>query len=324
MRNIVLLFPLALTAWAADGWKPIFDGKTLDGWKANERPECWSVRNGSITGDGEASHLFYMNEKCVNCEFQAEVKINHAGNSGMYFRTAFGPGFPKGYEAQVDNTHRDPVRTGSLYNFVKVLEQLIPDDTWWTQHIIVTGNHIQIFINDKKTVDFIDEKDTFTAGHLALQQHNAGSVVEFKNLMMKALPGPQTSLAGTWRLNREQSTFSVGEVPKQLELRILEERDGIRYQSASVTTDGQKHGANYWARFDDKDYELTGAPTYDHVAIRKLDDTTFTIRSKKGADVVVEARYVVSKDGKTLVREGAAKGDSGASNHFKEVLEKVE
>ena len=135
------------------------------------------------------------------------MRINHGGNSGMYFRTAFGPGFPKGYEAQVDNTHKDPVRTGSLYNFVKVFEQLIPDDTWWTQHVIVEGNHIQIFVNDKKTVDFIDEKNTYTNGYLALQQHNAGSVVEFKNLMMKTLPPPE--IAAGRNLAVESRTIEV-------------------------------------------------------------------------------------------------------------------
>ena len=90
-----------------------------------------------------------MEHECENCEFKAEVKINHGGNSGMYFRAAFGPGFPKGYEAQVNNSHTDPVTTGSLYNFPNVMETLIPDDTWWTQHIIANGNHIIIKVNDK-------------------------------------------------------------------------------------------------------------------------------------------------------------------------------
>ena len=174
---------------AADGWINMFDGKTLDGWKANERPESWTAKDGEIIGDGPASHLFWMVRECENCEFKAEVKINHGGNSGMYFRTAFGPGFPKGYEAQVDNTHKDPKRTGSLYNFKNITEQLIPDDTWWTQHIIADGNHIIIKVNDKVVVDFVDEKNTYTKGYLALQQHNAGSVVEYRNLMMRPLPG---------------------------------------------------------------------------------------------------------------------------------------
>lgn len=342
MLRSAWLLALALSTCAAEDWKPIFDGKTLDGWKANQNPASWSVKNGAITGDGEASHLFYMNEKCVNCEFKAEAKINHVGNSGMYFRTEWGPGFPHGYEAQVDNTHRDPVRTGSLYNFVKVFEQLIPDDTWWTQHIIVEGNHIQIFVNDKKTVDFIDEKNTYTSGYLALQQHNAGSVVEFKNLMMKVLPAPRTPLAGRWRLNRDQSKFSVGEVPTQLEIRIQEERDGIRYQSASVTADGQKHGANYWARIDGQDYTLQGSPSYDHVSIqdagrgamhealrktkmsRKPEEHVFRVVTKKEQQVVGTATYTVSADAKTLTREGMVKHENRETLQYKEVLEKVE
>src|SRR3954468_939562 len=101
------------------GWITMFDGKTLNGWKANENPESWTVRDGTITGDGEKSHLFWMVRQCKNCEFKADVKISDGGNSGMYFRTAWGPGFPKGYEVQVNSTHKDPVRTGSLYNFVK-------------------------------------------------------------------------------------------------------------------------------------------------------------------------------------------------------------
>jgi hypothetical protein len=171
-----------------EGWISMFDGKTLDGWKANGHPESWSAKNGEIVGDGEASHLFWMVKECVNCEFKADVKINHGGNSGMYIRTAFGPGFPHGYEAQVDNTHRDPVRTGSLYNFAPFYKQLIPDDTWWNQRVIAQGNHIVIYVNDTKTADYTDKKDTYAHGYLALQQHNKGGIVEYKNLYMKPLP----------------------------------------------------------------------------------------------------------------------------------------
>ena len=172
----------------ADGWKSIFDGRTLEGWKANDNPESWTVKNGTIVGDGERSHLFYMGQQCENCEFKAEVRLNHGGNSGMYFRAEFVPGWPKGYEAQVDNTHPDPKRTGSLYNFKNVTEQLVPDDTWWTQHIIASGNHIIIKVNDKVVVDYVDEKNTYMKGYLALQQHNKGSVVEYRSLQMKQLP----------------------------------------------------------------------------------------------------------------------------------------
>ena len=197
MKKGLLFIALALVPVAGFGqpakpgkWIQMFDGTTLAGWEANDNPGSWTAKNGTIVGDGDRSHLFYKKEVCENCEFKAEVRLNHAGNSGMYFRAEFVPGWPKGYEAQVDNTHPDPVRTGSLYGFVKVFDQLVQDDTWWTQEITAVGNHITIKINGKVTVDFVDEKNSFTKGYLALQQHNKGSVVEYKNLMMRHLPAP--------------------------------------------------------------------------------------------------------------------------------------
>lgn len=168
-------------------WVKMFDGKTLDGWKANESPESWKAEDGVIKGSGPVSHLFWMKQECENCEFKATVKIADKANSGMYFRAQFEKGWPKGYEAQVNSTHDDKVRTGSLYNLSKVFDQLVPPDTWFTQHIIANGNHIQIFVNDKKVVDFVDEKNTHTKGYLALQQHDPGSRVEYKDLMFRQL-----------------------------------------------------------------------------------------------------------------------------------------
>lgn len=193
MRRISLvaaiLFALSSAAQAedkpADGWKVIFDGRTLDGWKATELPENWTIEDGCIHGHGARSHLFYMGEEFTDLEFKADIKLAKGSNSGMYFRAAFGPGWPKGYEAQVNNSHKDPKRTGSLYNFVNVGEQLVADDTWWTQHIIARGNHIIIKVNDKVVVDYVDEKNTYPRGYVALQQHDPGSTVWYKNIMVK-------------------------------------------------------------------------------------------------------------------------------------------
>jgi hypothetical protein len=194
-RSLLTIFCLLLAGTSAftekkagAGWKRIFDGKTLEGWKASERPENWTVEDGAILGRGERSHLFYMEEPCENCEFKATVKINKGGNSGMFFRAQFGTGWPKGYEAQVNSSHKDWRRTGSLYAISDIKEQLVPDDTWWTQHIIANGNHIIIKVNDKIVVDYVDEKNRHTKGYLALQQHDPGSVVRYKDLMMRKLP----------------------------------------------------------------------------------------------------------------------------------------
>jgi len=186
-----LFVALALTSAAAraeEGWITLFNGKDLTGWKANELPENWEVKDGVIHGHGNRSHLFYMDKEFTNFHYKADLKLTKGSNSGMYFRTAYADGgWPKGYEAQVNNSHRDPKRTGSLYNFVDVTEQLVPDDTWWTQEVIAKGNHIVIKVNGKTVVDFTDEKNTFTKGHFAFQQHDPGSKVEIKNVMVKPL-----------------------------------------------------------------------------------------------------------------------------------------
>jgi Domain of Unknown Function (DUF1080) len=325
-----------------DDWQPIFDGKTLDGWKASDHPESWSIKDGVIHGDGPGSYLFYMNAHCFNCEFKADVKIGHEGNSGMFFRSPFSKS-PADYEAQIDSSHRDPVRTGSLYHFVKILEVLVPDDTWFTQRIVVEGNHIQVFVNDKQTVDFIDEKNTKTDGLFALQQHNAGSIVEFKNVMWKVLPPPKSPLVGTWKLNLAQSKFSAGDTPKESELRILEERDGIRYQSSIVMPDGKKRGVNYFGRLDGYDYVAAGSTDYDHIAIEEVDrhkihealkvakirkkatdEHVYHVVARMGFKEVGQATYTISVDGKTLTRDATIKSASGEEYHNTEVFEKIE
>lgn len=203
LRTLLLAsLALALPLCAADKpakpgkWIKMFNGKNLDGWKANERPESWTVQKedgkNTIRGQGGVSHLFWMNGECENCEFKADFKIMDGSNSGMYFRTAFGPGFPKGYECQVNATHRDPVKTGSLYSFKKNLESPTKPGEWGTQHIIADGNHIIIKVtvngNEKVITDFVDEKNTFVKGYLALQQHDPKSTVFYRNLMYRGLP----------------------------------------------------------------------------------------------------------------------------------------
>jgi hypothetical protein len=174
------------------GWVQLFNSKDLEGWKTHPADKAkWEVKDGILIGSGPAGHLFSKRGDYKNFHYRVEAKINDGGNSGQYFRTQFGPSFPKGYEAQINSTHRDPVRTGSLYNFGKdatVTEMLVKPDEWFTQEVIAVGNHIIIKVNGKTTVDFIDKKNTYAKGHFALQQHDPGTVVQFRKIEVKELP----------------------------------------------------------------------------------------------------------------------------------------
>jgi hypothetical protein len=190
------------------GWVQLFNGKDLTGWKTHpQNPGKWSVEEGVLVGRGkDASHLFSDRGDYEDFHYRIEAKISDQGNSGQHFRARFAPGFPPGYEAQVNsNFPGDPVRTGSLYpafdpklpaaerKKIIVLKELVKPDTWFTQEVIARGNHIIIKVNGQKTVDFVDTKNTYRRGHFAIQQHPPGgggteSVISVRKIELKELP----------------------------------------------------------------------------------------------------------------------------------------
>jgi hypothetical protein len=191
------ILPLGLRAddpSGKDGWVAIFNGKDLNGWEAygrqgkTETSPSWVVKDGVIEGSGPVSHLFTPRGDYKNFVYRAEVKIADKANSGMYFRTKKGPGFPEGYEAQVNSSHGDPVRTGSLYNRVLIKKQLVPPDTWFTQEIEAVGNHITVRVNGDTLYEYVDKTNDFAEGYFAFQQHDPGSRVWIRKVEVKELP----------------------------------------------------------------------------------------------------------------------------------------
>jgi hypothetical protein len=187
-----------------DGWISLFDGKTLNGWKASENPKTFRVEDGRIVVDGPRAHLFYVgpvqNARFRNFEWKADVMTRPKANSGMYFHTEYQEtGWPsKGYEVQVNNTHPDPRKTGSLYAIQDVHEAPAKDNEWFTQHITVQGTRIVIRVNDKVVVEYTEPDNVerpdamkdrrLSEGTFALQGHDPESVIYFRNIMVKPLP----------------------------------------------------------------------------------------------------------------------------------------
>ena len=208
MKKIVLLFSLALTTICAfsqkneKGFVSLFDGKTFTGWKVNEEhPATFSIEDGTIKVAGDRTHLFYngtvANHDFKNFELKLKAKTMPGSNSGIFIHTTYqAKGWPnKGYEVQVNQTHDDWRKTGSLYSFNDVKENLVKDNEWYNYHISVIGKHIIIKVNDKVAVDYT-EPDTLpegrgerhlSAGTFALQGHDSKSVVYFKDIEVKVL-----------------------------------------------------------------------------------------------------------------------------------------
>jgi len=178
-----------------DGWINLFDGKSLDGWKASEHPATFSVADGSIVVYGDRAHLFYegpvSNHTFKNFEFKADVMTTPGSNSGIFIHTTYQEeGWPsKGYEIQVNNTHTDWRKTGSIYAIQDVKEAPAKDNEWFTEHIIVQGKKITVKVNGKTINEYTEgENGKLSNGTFALQGHDPKSKVFYKNVMVKPLP----------------------------------------------------------------------------------------------------------------------------------------
>ena len=190
----ILLSAMNLIA-PSDGWIKLFDGKTLDGWKVGENSSTFSVEDGAIVVFGNRAHLFYdgplKNHNFKNFEFKAKVMTFPGANSGMYIHTTYQEtGWPeKGYEIQVNNSHTDWRRTGSVYAIQDVKEAPAKDNEWFTQHIIVQGKKIIVKVNDRVINEYTEgEEGRLSSGTVALQGHDPKSKVLYKDIMVKPLP----------------------------------------------------------------------------------------------------------------------------------------
>lgn len=99
---------------------------------------------------------------------------------------------------QVNNSHTDWRRTGSLYAIQDVQEVYVKDSVWYTERIKVKGKHVSVFINNKQVVDYTEPEEVkrdkgmegrlISSGTFALQGHDPKSKVFYKNIMVKVMP----------------------------------------------------------------------------------------------------------------------------------------
>ena len=163
-----------------DGWISLFDGKSLNGWRAAENPSTFSVADGAIVVHGPRAHLFYegpvANHDFKNFEFKVSVMTTPGSNSGIFFHTQYQPtDWPaKGYEVQVNNTQSDWRRTGSLYAVQDVREVYVKDNEWFTEYIRVEGKRVIVKINDRTVVDYTGPESIEKERGRALKRISSG------------------------------------------------------------------------------------------------------------------------------------------------------
>ena len=201
--SIALLTLLPLFA-AEKGWTDLFNGRDLTGWKVNENTATFSVKDGAIVAHGDRSHCFYegnfQNHIFKDFELKVDVMTLPGSNGGIYIDTEYQEkSWPlKGFEVQVNNTYaKDPRKTASLYKVKDNGNEVAKDNRWFTQHIIAKGGTITVNVDGKTITQWTQPADwkgtdefperRINPGTIALQGHDAGSTVYYKNIRIKPL-----------------------------------------------------------------------------------------------------------------------------------------
>ena len=202
--------PANESATAGQEWVDLFNGRDLTGWRANVKPESFSVVDGllKVHGRNGMSHLFYVgddekDDAFVNFEFEAEVRAEPNSNSGIFFHTdrelRNKKYLNKGYEVQLNSTAKEKRKTGSLYAVVDLAKSPVDETKWFTLRFKVDGKHIEVWLNDKKVNDYTEppnpERPASRAkrlidpkgGAIAIQAHDPGSVFYFRSIRVRAL-----------------------------------------------------------------------------------------------------------------------------------------
>jgi len=185
-------------------WLSLFDGETLNGWRASEEPGTFRVHDGAIVVKGPRSHLYYIGpvqqHDFKNFELTLEVRTFPSSNSGVYFHTEWQAiGFPqKGYEVQVNNSHKDPSRTGGLWGIQNNLKNVAADNQWFTLTIRVEGKRVVTKVGQTVVADYTEEENPVRnarvahrrigSGTFALQGHDPGSETHFRSIRVRVLP----------------------------------------------------------------------------------------------------------------------------------------
>lgn len=178
-----------------DGFVTIFDGKTMAGWKVSEHPDTFKIVDGALVTKGDRAHCFYVGDDkpFVNFELKLDVMTRAKANGGVYFHTRWQEtGFPgAGFECQVNETHSDPKKTGSLYNIKNVMNTSpVKDDQWWEYDMMVKDKTVTIKVNGKVVTEWTQPENArkkLSKGTFALQAHDPGSEVHYRNIRVKRL-----------------------------------------------------------------------------------------------------------------------------------------
>jgi ABC-type sugar transport system substrate-binding protein len=128
--------------------------------------------------------------------------------------------------------------------------------------------------------------------------------------------------SGTWKMDPAKSKYSPGPTPKNVNLTIEADESGIKINAEGTDGNGNPTLVAYDAKFDGKDYPVTGVSGADTVSVKRVGADTIQATMKKGDNVVMTVTSKVSADGKTRTSTFHGKDAQGQTVHNVVVYDK--
>jgi hypothetical protein len=173
----------------ADGWRLLFDGRTLLGWVYRSGPAQWSVEDGSITAvAGQGPSYIATAQEYKNFTLTVDFWTDEGHNSGIFLRGPADPMAPINqfsfYEINIADQHPSGYTTGSIVEIHKYEPAPVTAGKWNTFEIMADGRHIVVKLNGTVTADV--QNGAHYSGAIALQAFGKGQV-KFRNIKIKPM-----------------------------------------------------------------------------------------------------------------------------------------
>src|ERR1700676_3923255 len=137
-------------------------------------------------------------------------------------------------------------------------------------------------------------------------------------LALSVTPAAADEHSGTWKMNPATSKYSPGPAAKNLTLKVESDEKGVKVDSEGTDGEGKPTHVQYDAKFDGKDYPVTGLAYGDTVTVKRIDANTIQTSIKKGDQVVMTVTSKVSADGK--MRTSTFKGKDAQGHPVNNVV----
>ncbi len=205
----LLAAPAVLSALSEEsgGWIPLFDGRSLRGWRHSGSADAFQTVGGQIRAQASGARLFYTGLKdqpvFKNFELTADILLQPGAESGLCFHTANQASPAPGFQVLLANDACGPNgfmqrrKTGSLMGVRPIWRQFVADNEWFTLNILVRQKQIQIRINEMLAVDYIEPAEAYSVnpdfscrigrGTFAIEALSPQSAAFFRNLRVRPL-----------------------------------------------------------------------------------------------------------------------------------------